>query len=138
MAEPHGFDKSDETIDGILQGKLSIIQRRTGYRFSIDALLLAHFVAPRKYDRIVELGAGSGVVALALAMLHPVSHLRRRVAGRIGRQGEKKRRAQRLDPQGHDTRRKCPRDREPFRAQTFDLVVANPPYRSPRAEKSIR
>jgi tRNA1Val (adenine37-N6)-methyltransferase len=56
-----------ETIDGILGGRLRIIQKKSGYRFSIDALLLAHFVVLREGEGCLELGAGSGVVALILA-----------------------------------------------------------------------
>jgi tRNA1Val (adenine37-N6)-methyltransferase len=130
MPEPHGFDKSDETIDGILQGKLSIIQRRTGYRFSIDALLLAHFVAPRKYDRIVELGAGSGVVALALAMLHPSVticgvELQVELAARARRSAALNGLSRRVTIHDGNVRAIA----SLFPRQTFDLVVANPPYR---------
>ena len=32
-------DESDETVDEILGGRLRIIQRKRGYRFSLDALL---------------------------------------------------------------------------------------------------
>jgi len=33
----------DETLDSPLRKKLKIIQKRKGYRYSIDAILLAHF-----------------------------------------------------------------------------------------------
>ncbi|HNT27524.1 MAG TPA: methyltransferase [bacterium] len=46
-----------------------IAQRRGGYRFSVDALLLswfAHEYAPARVTRTLELGAGSGIVSILL------------------------------------------------------------------------
>ncbi len=61
------IDESDETVDEILGGRLRIIQKRRGYRFSIDSLLLAHFVSPREGDDLLDLGTGSGILALIMA-----------------------------------------------------------------------
>ena len=57
----------DETLDEILGGRLRIIQRKNGYRFSIDALLLAHFTVLKDGDNLIDLGTGSGIIALILA-----------------------------------------------------------------------
>ena len=40
--------KEDETLESLLMGRGSILQKRKGYRFSIDALILADFVATRQ------------------------------------------------------------------------------------------
>ena len=61
-----------ETIDRVFGGRVAVIQRRDGFRFSLDSLLLARFVEPRGRERIVDLGAGNGVIALSLAALNPV------------------------------------------------------------------
>ncbi len=58
-----------ETLDDIGRGGLKILQRRDGYRFSVDALLLADFVRPMR-GPVIELGAGCGVVSLAIARRH--------------------------------------------------------------------
>lgn len=68
------------TQDAILRGRLRLWQPRQGYRFSVDALLVAHFGwqglclpspsgagARGKPRRVADLGAGSGVVGLSLA-----------------------------------------------------------------------
>ena len=60
--------KSNETIDRFLNGKLEIIQSRQGYRFSVDALLLAEFVSVKSEDVVVDLGAGCGIISLFLAV----------------------------------------------------------------------
>jgi tRNA1(Val) A37 N6-methylase TrmN6 len=38
--------RSDETLDTILGGALSVVQPRAGYRFSVDSILLARFSRP--------------------------------------------------------------------------------------------
>ena len=62
------FMKANETIDNFFNGALKIIQSRHGYRFSIDALLLAEFVSVRSEDIVVDLGAGCGIISLFLAV----------------------------------------------------------------------
>ena len=59
------------TEDTLFDGALLCHQHRQGYRFSVDAVLLAHFVVPPKGARILDLGAGCGVVSLQLAYRHP-------------------------------------------------------------------
>ncbi len=56
-----------ETLDSLFGGRLSLLQPRRGYRFSIDAPILAHFAAPGLREPVVDLGAGSGVISLILA-----------------------------------------------------------------------
>jgi tRNA1Val (adenine37-N6)-methyltransferase len=58
---------SDETLDRLLSRTLKIIQKRKGYRFSIDAIVLAHFCRLRKGDQVIDLGTGHAVVPLLLA-----------------------------------------------------------------------
>ncbi len=59
----------DETLDSIGTAGVRVLQRRTGYRFTLDAVLLAHFAASEGAPvpgRMLELGAGSGVVSFLL------------------------------------------------------------------------
>jgi len=64
-----------ETLDTIFQGRLKIIQPQQGYRFSIDAVLLAGLTLVRPQDRIVDLGTGCGIVPLLLASQQSVKHI---------------------------------------------------------------
>jgi tRNA1Val (adenine37-N6)-methyltransferase len=68
MEEPRRDE--EETIDKILGGRLRVIQKKAGYRASVDALLLSHFVVLGEGERCVELGTGSGIIALILALRH--------------------------------------------------------------------
>jgi len=60
------FGRAGETVDQTLGGRLRIIQKKNGYRFSLDALILAHFTALRERDNLIDLGTGSGIIALIL------------------------------------------------------------------------
>lgn len=52
--------------DSLFDGDLICYQYRKGYRYSVDAVLLAHFVDVQEGDRILELGAGCGIITLLL------------------------------------------------------------------------
>lgn len=55
------------TLDPFYRGALTLHQPEKGYRFSIDAVLLAAQARPRPGDLVVDLGTGCGVVALLMA-----------------------------------------------------------------------
>ena len=55
-----------ERIDSLGVCGWRIIQSEAAFRFSIDAVLLAFFATVRPQDRAVDLGAGTGAVAMLL------------------------------------------------------------------------
>ena len=59
------------TTDTFFNGKIRITQDRTGYRFSIDAVLLAYFTDPRPGNKVLDLGTGCGIIPLILAHRQP-------------------------------------------------------------------
>ncbi len=58
---------SDETIDELNHLGRKIIQKRGAFRFSMDAVLLAHFPSYRPSDSVLDLGTGTGIVPLLMA-----------------------------------------------------------------------
>ncbi len=55
--------------------QLTLHQPPDGYRFSLDAFLLADFVSPAPHQPIIDLGTGCGVVALLLARRFARAHI---------------------------------------------------------------
>jgi len=125
--------KPGETLDVILGDSLQLIQSGSGYRFSIDALLLAAFVEPRKGERVAELGTGSGVIALIIARFFPVREVigievQASLLDRAGRNIRLNGLADRVRLVRGDIKR----IRRLAEGGGFDLVIFNPPFRSAR------
>jgi tRNA1(Val) A37 N6-methylase TrmN6 len=59
-----------QTEDTFFQGGIRIRQRRGGYRFSIDAVILASVVRPKPGQTVVDVGTGCGIIPLILAFRH--------------------------------------------------------------------
>ena len=57
------------TLDSIRD--IKIYQSKTGYRFSVDSLLLSDFVNLKTVRNIADLGSGSGVVGILIAKKYP-------------------------------------------------------------------
>ncbi|MFQ6081888.1 MAG: tRNA1(Val) (adenine(37)-N6)-methyltransferase [Candidatus Aminicenantia bacterium] len=68
VSKIHELKKDDETLDTFYHGKILVLQKKKGYRFSIDAPLLADFIQTRKSDELLELGTGSGIISLLLTI----------------------------------------------------------------------
>ena len=131
-----------QTINSILGGAFTIVQPACGYRFAIDSVLLARFARPRKHERVLELGAGCGVVSIMLAALHhprevAAVELQPHLAALITHNATLNGIAA-VTVICADIRRSIPG----LMPAAFDYVVANPPYRaamrgreSPNAER---
>lgn len=57
----------DETLDVLCEDKLQIIQKKRGYRFSIDPILLANFITLKKHERLLDIGSGCGILPIYLS-----------------------------------------------------------------------
>jgi tRNA1(Val) A37 N6-methylase TrmN6 len=63
------------TDDSLFEGRIRCMQHGSGYRFSLDAVLLGNFISVRPGERILDLGCGNGIVALILAYRWPSCQL---------------------------------------------------------------
>ena len=71
------FIREDEKIDEIGFGGLKLIQSSEGFRYGVDAVVLADFAATLSSGgrRVFDLGTGSGVIPLILSHKMPKSVL---------------------------------------------------------------
>lgn len=132
-----GAPATDETLDSIGTAGVRVLQRRSGYRFTLDAVLLAAFAATEGGEAqgpLLELGAGSGVVSFLLACqfgLGPVDalELQPEVHARLVRAVALNACESRVRPLLGDLREA----RTLFPSGAYAHVVSNPPFRPVRA-----
>ncbi|MGE5390679.1 MAG: tRNA1(Val) (adenine(37)-N6)-methyltransferase [Deltaproteobacteria bacterium] len=67
----HNLVREDESLDDLILGGMKVIQPRRGYRFSLDAVLLAHFPVLDGVESAVDLGSGGGVIPLIMSWRSP-------------------------------------------------------------------
>ncbi|MFH1931249.1 MAG: methyltransferase [Pseudomonadota bacterium] len=120
--------RPDERIDCFMDGRLKLIQSKDGYRFSIDAILLAEFVTIRQGDVVVDLGTGCGVIPLILLLTKLVGYafgleIQEELAGQAARN---------VLLNGFDDKMRVVlgdiKD-PPIAEESADVVICNPPYR---------
>ncbi|UCE43045.1 MAG: methyltransferase [Candidatus Aminicenantes bacterium] len=64
----------DETQDTFYHGRILVYQKKEGYRFAVDAPLLADFIQTKDKDKCLELGTGCGIISLLLSV-KPFMHI---------------------------------------------------------------
>jgi len=122
-AEPR--PRSGETLDTFYRGRVLVLQKSRGYRFSVDAPLLADFIRTRRTDDILEVGTGSGIIPLLLGR-----RAFRRITAIEVQKGLAALARRNIALNGLEDRIKVVRAdyRTYHPAGKFDLVISNPPY----------
>jgi tRNA1Val (adenine37-N6)-methyltransferase len=59
------------TTDSLFNGRIRVKQQGSGYRFSLDAVLLAQYASPGPDHTVLDLGTGCGIIPLILAYRYP-------------------------------------------------------------------
>jgi len=122
----------DDTFDTLIDGKLRLYQSRMGYRFSIDALLLAHFVTVKRRERVGDLGAGNGTIALLLSHLHPsASIIGLEVQPAMAERAKRSVALNGLEKRVAIVAGDLCAIGSLFAPASFDAAVSNPPFRKP-------
>jgi len=121
----------ERTRDSLFDGELYCVQHRDGYRFSIDPVLLAHFVHLTKDERILDLGAGCGVIGLILLYRFKASisslvafEFQAGLAGLARENCEANQFQQQMEVVRGDLRN----IKEFLQPESFSSVVCNPPF----------
>jgi tRNA1Val (adenine37-N6)-methyltransferase len=128
-----------------MDDQLKLLQTEKGYRYSLDPFMLAQFVELKGQERVIDLGAGNGVIALLLAHEHrelEVTGLE--IQGRLAEIAQENVRQNDLTGRVNIIQGDIKEIRSLVPAESFQVAVGNPPYRkkdsgrlSPHFEKAV-
>jgi tRNA1Val (adenine37-N6)-methyltransferase len=139
------FPSPDETLDSFFDGTLHVLQKKKGYRLSIDAILLSHFIRLQKDENAIDLGTGCAILPLLLSKTTKVHsmvgiEIQEDLADLARKNVELNRLNDRITILHHVFKWL----REVFPPGSFHVVFSNPPYRkyltgriNPSLEKAI-
>ena len=119
--------REGERLDDLMRSGRVIIQSANEFCFSMDAVLIAHFPKYKKNARVIDLGTGTGVIPLIIAdEVKEICavELNSQAVDLARRNVELNGLSEKISVVEGDYRQ----HRELFRAESFDLAIANPPY----------
>lgn len=118
-----------ETEDDLIIGGYRIFQSRAGYRFSLDAVLLAHFPLLKEATSVLDIGTGNGVIALILSVLKPELNITGvEVQASLAERARRNVRLNGMESRIHILRADIRKHSCFFAPQSFDLLISNPPF----------
>lgn len=130
------------TDDAFLGGRLQLMQPKKGHRAGLDAVLLAASVEAPAGARVLDVGAGCGIVGLALAArLGDVRVMGLEVEPELAELAQENGRRNGLGErvriiQGDVAAPAAELEAKGLAPASFDVVVSNPPYLDPQASRA--
>lgn len=135
----------DETLDTFFDGRLQILQKKKGYRFSLDAVLLSQFCRIRKKEKVIDLGTGCGILPLLLSQTTKAhSFVGVEIQKGLAELAKKNVLLNHLDDRVSILQEDFRALKTIFPPGSFHVVLSNPPYRryrtgrvNPALEKAL-
>jgi tRNA1Val (adenine37-N6)-methyltransferase len=128
---------SDETLDTFSNGNLRILQKKGGYRFSIDAVLLSQFINLRRDEKVIDLGTGCGILPLILARTSQAcSFVGVEIQNGLAEYARKNVILNHLGHRVSILHQDFKELKASFPPGSFDVVISNPPYRQHRTGRT--
>jgi tRNA1Val (adenine37-N6)-methyltransferase len=135
----------DESLDTFFDGRLRVIQKKKGYRFSVDAILLSQFVTIRKDEKVIDLGTGCGILPLLLSQTTQAqSFVGVEIQNDLAEIASKNVLLNRLRDRVTILRKDLRQLKHVYPPGAFHVALSNPPYRkcrtgrvNPSLEKAV-
>ena len=119
----------DDELCELFDGRLKLFQKQQGYRFSVDAIVLADFARERAAGTVIDLGTGSGILAVLLSRTEAVREIVGiEVQEDLAALAEKNICYNECADRVTIIRADIRELKEKFSAAGFDAVISNPPF----------
>jgi len=119
----------NERVDDLQYKGLKIIQKKDGFCFGVDAVLLANFADVAKGAKVMDLGTGTGIIPILIAGKTQARH----ITGLEIQEDMVEMASRSVSMNGLEERIRIVHGdirniKELFDPSSFDVVVTNPPY----------
>lgn len=119
----------DDELCELFEGTLRLYQKRQGYRFSVDSLVLAAFAQKRAAGTVADLGTGSGILPIILSKTTAVKAITGiEVQEDLARLAQKNVALNQCETRVTIVHADIRAIIKTFTAGSFDTVISNPPF----------
>lgn len=124
------YIKEDETIDDLQLKGLNLIQKKDGFKFGIDAVLLSDFACVKNKHRVMDLCTGTGVIPfLIYGKYEPASVYGLEIQEDMVEMAERSSKLNSLEQKVFFLNEDLKNIEYLKKLEKFDVVTVNPPYK---------
>lgn len=121
--------REDERIDDLQRNGYRIIQKKKGFCFGMDAVLLSGFAQVREGERAIDLGTGTGIIPILLKAKTAGDHfIGLEIQEEVAEMAARSVSLNHLGDQVEIVRGDIREASQLFGRASFDVVTSNPPY----------
>ena len=121
--------KDEERLDDLQRNGYQIIQKKDGFCFGMDAVLLSGFAAVKPGEKAIDLGTGTGIIPILLEAKYEGEHYTGlEILDVVAEMAARRVALNRLEEKVSIVKGDIKEASRMFGAASFDVVTSNPPY----------
>lgn len=121
--------KDEERLDDLQRNGYQIIQKKDGFCFGMDAVLLSGFAAVKPGEKAIDLGTGTGIIPILLEAKYEGEHYTGlEIQDEVAEMAARSVALNHLEEKVSIVKGDIKEASRLFGAASFDVVTSNPPY----------